>query len=76
MDIINLTEEEINKMSVNAAFDSVNLINELKLSESLTSDEEEVINRNIEHLKIMLLKDWFLNELTEQQLTEINNCIK
>ena len=68
------TEEQLQK-SISAAFDSVNLINELKAKLSLTEEEQDRLDRNKEHLTIMLGKDWFSNGLTEQQKNDINTCL-
>lgn len=67
-----LTPEQIQK-SISAAFDSVNLINELNAKESLTDEEQDILLRNQQHLTIMMGKSWFSDALTEQQKTEINN---
>ena len=67
--------EEQTQRSISAAFDSVNLINELKTNTSLTEEEQERLNRNLEHLRIMLSKDWFSEGLTEQQRIDINTCL-
>lgn len=69
-----LTTEQIEK-SVNAAFDSVNLINELNAKLSLTEEEQDRLDRNKQHLEIMLAKDWFSTALTEQQRTDIDACL-
>jgi len=61
MEKIEITTEEIAK-NYAAALDSVNLINELKAKETLTEDEEKTIQRNLEHLEIMLAKDYWTNE--------------
>ena len=71
---IEMTEEQIAR-SVSAAFDSVNLINSLKAQPSLTTEEQDRLDRNKEHLTIMLGKDWFSKGLTEQQKTDINSCL-
>ena len=68
------TEEQLQR-SISAAFDSVNLINELKTKLSLTEEEQDRLDRNKEHLTIMLGKDWFSNGLTEQQKNDINTCL-
>lgn len=70
---IEMTEEQIQR-SVSAAFDSVTLINELKLKPSLTEEEQSRLDRN-KDLTVMLGKDWFSNALTEQQTTDINTCL-
>jgi hypothetical protein len=61
--------------SVNAAFDSVNLINELNAKTDKTQDDLDTISRNVEHLRIMMAKSWFLDALTKTQKTSINNAI-
>lgn len=68
------TTEQIEK-SVSAAFDSVNLINELNAKLSLTEEEQDRLDRNKQHLEIMLAKDWFSTALTEQQRTDIDACL-
>ena len=67
------TPEQIQR-SISSAFDSVNLINQLKAQPSLTEEERDRANRNVEHLRIMLAKEWFSTGLTEQQKTDINSC--
>ena len=71
----NLTQEKIQN-SVNAAYDSVNLINELNLIEELSKEEKDTLDRNKEHLKIMLAKEWFFNALTEEQKVELFDICK
>lgn len=68
------TTEQIEK-SVSASFDSVNLINELNAKLSLTEEEQDRLDRNKQHLEIMLAKDWFSTALTEQQRTDIDACL-
>jgi hypothetical protein len=58
---IEITTEQIAK-NYASALDSVNIINELKAKETLTEDEEKTIQRNLEHLEIMLAKDYWTNE--------------
>jgi hypothetical protein len=67
---IDITTEEVAK-SVSAAYDSVNLINELKAKETLTEDESATLTRNEEHIRIMMGKEWFVGGLTDQQITEL-----
>jgi len=67
------TPEQVQK-SISAAFDSVNLINQLN-APALTEEEQDRVNRNVEHLRIMLEKDWFSDALTEQQKNDINSCL-
>ena len=61
MEKIEITTEQIDK-NYAAALDSVNLINELRAKETLTEDEEKTIQRNVEHLEIMLTKDYWTTE--------------
>ena len=58
---IEITTEEIAK-NYAAALDSVNLITELKAKETLTEEDEKTIQRNVEHLEIMLAKDYWTTE--------------
>ena len=63
----NLTQEQI-AQNVTAAFDSVDLIN-------LAQEDADTIQRNIEHLTIMMDKDWFVTALTKTQKTNITKII-
>ena len=65
-----ITAEQAAK-SVLAAYDSVNLIAELRAKESLSEEETETVKRNVEHIAIMLGKDWFVAALTPAQKTEL-----
>lgn len=65
------TQEQI-AQSISAAFDSVNLVAELKAKASVTEDEQGTIDRNVEHLNIMLGKEWFAEALTAEQAAQIN----
>ena len=64
------TQEQI-AQSISAAFDSVNLVAELKAKASVTEDEQGTIERNVEHLNIMLGKEWFAEALTAEQASDI-----
>jgi hypothetical protein len=70
MEEIVYTPEQVAK-SVSAAYDSVNLINELNAKESLTEDETATLGRNVDHIHIMLAKEWFVEGLTSEQLIEL-----
>jgi hypothetical protein len=61
MEKIEITTEQIAK-NYASALDSVNLVNELKAKETLTEEDEKTIQRNLEHLEIMLAKDYWTNE--------------
>jgi len=65
-----LTQDEIQR-NILAAYDSVNLINELLELETVTEEEQDRIDRNKEHLKVMLEKEWFADALTEEQKQEL-----
>ena len=69
---LKLTPEQIEK-SINAAYDSVNLINYLKEKESLSVEDEAAIKRNEQHIEYMLGKDWFSKALTPGQKIELES---
>jgi hypothetical protein len=63
----NQTPEQI-AQSVSAAFDSVDLINR-------NEDDAATIERNVEHLRIMMGYEWFASALTAEQTEQINAII-
>jgi|TARA_B100000035_G_C20955522_1_gene534009 hypothetical protein len=65
-----ITAEEI-AGHYTAAMDSVNLINRLVAQSSLTQEEQDTVSRNVEHLQIMVAKDYW----TTEDLTPFNNAI-
>jgi hypothetical protein len=65
---LELTAEQIAK-SVSAAYDSVALIAELNVKETLTEEETATVTRNVEHIRIMMGKEWFVEGLTKKQIT-------
>lgn len=67
---LELTAEQIAK-SVSAAYDSVALIAELNAKETLTEEETATVTRNVEHIRIMMGKEWFIEGLTNLQITEL-----
>lgn len=69
-----LTKEEV-QQHIKSAYDSVDLINRLREKQSLTKDEKGSLQRNIDHLKIMMGKDWFVSGLKVAQKKEINTII-
>lgn len=71
MEEIKLTPQEV-QQSISAAYDSVKLINDLKLKSDLSEQELDMLERNQQHIGIMLAKDWFVEGLTETQKTELN----
>ena len=66
---------EYTEKHVSALYDSVNLINELQAIESPTEEQTDTINRNIEHLEIMMGKEDFVALLTSNQISEVNSLI-
>ena len=64
------TPEEI-AQHYSAAMDSVNLINELMAQDSRTTEEQDTVDRNVDHLEIMVAKEFW----TTEDLTPLNNAI-
>ena len=64
------TAEEI-AQHYSAAMDSVNLINDLMAQDSRTDEEQDTVDRNVDHLQIMVAKDFW----TTEDLTPLNNAI-
>ena len=64
------TPEEI-AQHYSAAMDSVNLINDLMAQDSRTDEEQDTVDRNVDHLMIMVAKDFW----TTEDLTPLNNAI-
>ena len=54
-----------------AAMDSVNLINALMAQDSRTTEEQETVARNVQHLQLIVAKDYW----TTEDLTPFNNAI-
>jgi len=54
-----------------AALDSVTLINELSALEEMTEEDSATISRNVEHLEIMVGKDFW----TTEDLTPLTGAI-
>lgn len=65
-----MTPEEI-AGHYSAAMDSVNLINTLMAQDSRTTDEQDTVTRNVEHLKIMVAKTYW----TTEDMTPLNDAI-
>ena len=65
-----LTTEEI-AQHYSAAMDSVNLINAVVAAPDDYADDETVLPRNVEHLKIMLAQDYW----TTEDMTPFNDAI-
>jgi hypothetical protein len=71
---LEITQEQARK-SVNAAFDSVNLINEINALTEKTEEDLDTLDRNVRHLEIMMEKDWFVAELTPEEKEQIEAVI-
>jgi len=69
----NPTPEQV-QQHISAAFDSVNLINE-EITKEVTDNRKDTVKRNVQHLEIMIGKEWFTEGCTEQQETDINAAI-
>lgn len=61
--------------SISAAFDSVALINKLIL-QTVDDKKKANVKRNVQHLELMLTKEFFTEALTTEQRTEIETCIE
>jgi len=73
IDEIVKTEKEI-AQDYSAMQDSVNLINEMRTNppEDMTDEEiADTISRNVEHLEVMVAKDYW----TDEDMTEVNAAI-
>ncbi len=67
------TAEQI-EQDYSAMLDSVNLINEMRTNPPEDMTDEEVadcISRNVEHLEIMVAKDYW----TDEDMTAVNTAI-
>jgi valyl-tRNA synthetase len=69
-----VTQEQA-RTSVTAAFDSVNLINEINALAEKTQEDLDTLDRNVRHLEIMMAKDWFVAELTPEEKEQIEAVI-
>jgi hypothetical protein len=69
--IIETTPEQIAK-HYSSAMDSVNLINALKAKPALNAEEADRLSRNVEHLVIMLVKDYW----TTEDLTPLQSAVE
>ncbi len=65
-----ITAEEI-AQHYSAAMDSVNLINAVITDPAAYVNDETVIQRNVDHLKIMVAKDYW----TDEDMTPFNDAI-
>lgn len=68
------TQKQIEK-HVKSAFDSVDLINALLTKSNLDEQDNDDMDRNVKHLKIMMAYEWFASALTSEQELQINAII-
>ena len=66
-----ITPEDIDR-HYDSCMDSVNLINKIKAKEKITAQDQDTIDRNVEHLKIMLKKDFWTDK---HDLTPIEQAV-
>ena len=70
----NLTQEEI-RSSITDAFDSVNLINGIvngtQMNNESTQEKKDCIDRNVNHLDLMITKTWFNDGLVDDEADNI-----
>jgi len=70
-----MTEQEI-KHAIEAAFDSVQLINFIDaMPTPLSEEDRETRRRNVEHLWVMSSKEWFVQALTTEQKEIFNEIL-
>lgn len=63
-----IPSDEDQEGSVSAAYNSVDVIN--------TSEDDEEVSRNVEHIRIMMGIEWFFKKLTAKQKKELKEIIK
>jgi len=72
------TPEQVQR-HISAAFDSVSLVNDViagtRMQNESLENKKSTVERNVGHLNIMMAKEWFVDGLTEQQNTDITDCI-
>lgn len=64
-----LTSEQIQRI-ISATYDSVGVINDLQSKTSLTEEQDE-LDRNIQHIRIMMGQAWFVELLSTDQIVEL-----
>jgi len=70
MEILTLTPEQISQ-NYSAALDSVTLINELMALDSRDDAQTDTVARNVEHLELIVAKDYW----TTEDLNPLNDAI-
>ena len=71
---IEYTPEEVQKHITNC-FHSWDICEELSAKESLNEKEQANFDRNQEHIRIMLAKDWFSEGCTEEQKAQLETYL-
>lgn len=61
--------------SIANGFNSVNLCNELVAAGIKNENVRSTVTSNMQHAQWMLSKVWIVDNLTEQQRLDIDNCI-
>jgi hypothetical protein len=74
MGTLNIAPQDFEKM-ISSTFDSVNLINELNLLESLNEDNQRRYDVNMSHIEMMMEEEWFVEALTTEQKELINQIL-
>ena len=74
MGTLNIAPQDFEKM-ISSTFDSVNLINELNLLESLNEDNQRRHDINMSHIEMMMEEEWFVEALTTEQTELINQIL-
>ena len=67
---LEITAEQV-AISISAAYDSVAIINQLNGKMDITEEETATLDRNVEHIRIMMGKEWFVAGLRDLQVTEL-----
>jgi len=61
--------------AVSSAMDSLALIDNLKVQDTLTEEDTDSLSRNVEHIKIMLSKPEFISALTTRQKEMFSSAV-
>lgn len=74
-----MTQQELEK-HVASAMDSVNLVTETLLEwppmgDPMPSDVSAELARNVDHLALMMTKEWFVQALSPEQTAAINEIV-
>ena len=67
-----LTPEQEAQRNYDSCMDSVKLINKIKAKQTTSAQDQDTIDRNVVHLKIMLKKDFWTDK---HDLTPIEQAV-